>query len=134
MIKYSFYEKYHKNEKRTGILIIELYEKKYEMLGAFLMFDAVLDFECYKKIFEDILNNRKESEVINGEVSLLEIRKDYTIISDLLLDEEEMEGMEKEELECKIGTKELQKILLIWEKAYKVYKKDRLVLEGGVVE
>lgn len=133
MLQYHFYEKYYNDEKTRGFLMIEL-EGKYGALITFLTTDAEVSWTYFKKFFDEFLNGGKECDETNGELCFLEIRRDYTkIVTHWWFDEAEKAEFKEEDLVCKVATSDLHKLLLVWGNALHAYKRDKTILNGGVV-
>ena len=104
IIKVSYREiKIGKKER----LLIDLDDKRYEMLSTFLESDVTPFEEWIKEDFDKVLSGQSEYEEVNGNVCGVEIRPIKTKVFDNLAED----GMGDW---CEIDTKELRYLIDEW--------------------
>ncbi|KFN07681.1 MULTISPECIES: hypothetical protein [Bacillus] len=116
MISYQFDTIQFKSGNKS--LIIKMEDEKKYLIATFLMSDIQGASPSYAiNAIDAVLNEEIEYTELSGNVCGLEIRKEETSIYDNLADD----GMGDW---CKIDTKELRKLILIWTDAVKKFREE----------
>lgn len=112
----------HNKSIERKVLIIEFEDPRLNIVGEFLMTDASLvDYSVVDEIAA-VLAGQKDYAESGGNRCLLEIKADYTIISDLL--EGMFDGFDTFE-SYQMETKQLLDLIIIWKKALKKFQAER---------
>lgn len=90
-----------------GNVLVPRFTKEFELLGTFLYSDIQGEGIWFLNAIDKVLNGDSDFEEIFGNICNLEIRRDFTKVSDLLTDN-------VEETECKIETVQLKSLINNW--------------------
>lgn len=115
-IELKTYEK--RNGKKGYAAIVD--DKNGETLSAFLITDAIAFEEWLLHGIDEVLNDKKEIYIVNGNACKLEITKEFAKVYDL---QAESEAEENET--CYItDPKTLKQIIVVWCQKVKEFKKN----------
>ena len=110
---YSFRELKMKNGSKK--LLIDFEDEKKELLSTFLETEVTIFSDNIIQCLERVMANQSEYEEFNGNICGVEIYAEKTEIFDNLADDGKGNW-------CEINTKDLKKLIDIWQDKYQIYK------------